>query len=66
MTTCTLCGQRATANIPSTPNRVCLEHAIEFWTGLLAFATNRSADSRSAEPTPAAALELDAPIFAAA
>lgn len=54
------------ANIPSTPNRVCVEHAIEFWTGLLAFATNRSADFRSAELTPATARELDTPILAAA
>jgi hypothetical protein len=28
--------------IVSNPDRVCLEHALEFWTGLLVFATDRS------------------------
>jgi hypothetical protein len=29
--------------IVSTPDQVCLEHALEFWTGLLVYATDRSA-----------------------
>ena len=28
--------------ILSTPDRVCLEHALEFWCGLLVYATHRS------------------------
>jgi hypothetical protein len=28
--------------IVSTPGQVCLEHALEFWTGLLVYATDRS------------------------
>jgi hypothetical protein len=28
--------------IVSNPDQVCLEHALEFWTGLLVYARNRS------------------------
>ena len=42
MMSCTYCGQRATVQIPSTPSDVCLTHAIEFWTGLLAYRKDRS------------------------
>jgi len=28
--------------IVSTPQQVCLEHALEFWTGLLAYVTGRT------------------------
>jgi hypothetical protein len=41
---CVYCGQRATLEIPSTPGEVCLTHAIEFWTGLLAHVRQRSTE----------------------
>jgi len=40
MTSCPYCGRLATTTIVSTPSRVCQEHALEFWTGLLGFATH--------------------------
>ena len=43
MTTCAYCAQEATVTIVSTPSQVCLEHALEFWTGLLAYTRDRSA-----------------------
>ena len=43
MTTCSYCNQPATATIIANPNRVCAEHALEFWTGLLAYTHGRSA-----------------------
>ena len=36
------CGQPATLRIPSIPEQVCRVHAIEFWTGLLAFTNQRA------------------------
>ena len=42
MISCAYCGQEATTKIVSTPEQVCLEHALEFWSGLLAYATDRS------------------------
>jgi hypothetical protein len=36
------CGQPATLRIPTTPEHVCRSHAIEFWTGLLAFTNERA------------------------
>jgi hypothetical protein len=39
---CAYCGQEATVKILSTPDRVCLEHALEFWSGLLVYATDHS------------------------
>ena len=39
---CAYCGQPATMKIVSNPEQVCLEHALEFWTGLLACARDRS------------------------
>jgi hypothetical protein len=38
VTCCGYCGQQATSTIVSNPVHVCLEHAIEFWTGLLVYA----------------------------
>jgi hypothetical protein len=35
---CEYCSELATVRIPSISNRVCVDHAIEFWTGLMAFA----------------------------
>jgi hypothetical protein len=42
VTWCAYCGQPATVDIPSNPGRVCLTHALEFWTGLLAYVRDRS------------------------
>jgi hypothetical protein len=42
MTTCPYCSKPATATIIATPSRVCSEHALEFWTGLLVYARGRS------------------------
>jgi hypothetical protein len=36
--TCSYCRHEATSRIPSNPGEVCPTHAIEFWTGLLAYA----------------------------
>lgn len=38
MTCCAYCGEAATISIAANPSRVCLDHAVEFWTGLLAYA----------------------------
>ena len=43
MTTCPYCQQPATMTILATPDRVCLEHALEFWTGLVGYTRGRSA-----------------------
>ena len=42
MTTCAYCTKPATATIIASPNRVCSDHAMEFWTGLLAYTHDRS------------------------
>jgi hypothetical protein len=42
MTNCSYCARPATASIIANPNRVCTEHATEFWTGLLAYTHDRS------------------------
>ena len=42
MISCAYCGQVATMKIVSIPDKVCLEHAVEFWSGLLVYATDRS------------------------
>ena len=42
MTTCSYCSQPATMSIIAVPAQVCAEHAMEFWTGLLAYAHDRS------------------------
>ena len=39
---CAYCSQPATLRIPATPDQVCRVHAIEFWTGLLAFTSKRA------------------------
>jgi hypothetical protein len=35
------CAQPTVLRIPSVPDEVCLAHAIEFWTGLVAYAKDR-------------------------
>ena len=42
MTTCSYCDQPATMTIIANPSRVCAEHALEFWTGLLIYTHSRS------------------------
>jgi hypothetical protein len=56
MTCCAYCGQRATLEIPSTPGQVCVTHAIEFWTGLLAHVKDRSAEFQTPEQPDATPL----------
>jgi hypothetical protein len=41
MKCCAYCKRPATQTIVSNPPQVCLEHALEFWTGLLIYATDR-------------------------
>ena len=45
MVFCAYCEKVATENIPSDSGRVCVTHAIEFWTGLLAHAVGRRKES---------------------
>ena len=42
MTICSYCKRPATHTIVANPPRVCLEHAVEFWTGLLGYTQGRS------------------------
>ena len=42
MICCPYCGEPATMKIVSNPEQVCLEHALEFWTGLLEYVRGRS------------------------
>ena len=51
MTCCAYCGQRATVHIPSNPEHVCRTHAVEFWTGLMAYVKDR-ADPGETQDTP--------------
>ena len=44
MTACAYCEEQATAIIPSNPEHVCVQHALEFWTGLLVYARDRRRD----------------------
>jgi hypothetical protein len=37
MISCAYCAQPATMRILSTPDHVCFQHALEFWTGLLGY-----------------------------
>jgi hypothetical protein len=41
MTNCSYCPRPATTTIIANPSRVCLQHALEFWTGLLGYARGR-------------------------
>jgi hypothetical protein len=42
MRKCPYCGEHATVEIPAIPSRVCITHALEYWTGLLTYAKDRS------------------------
>ena len=49
MTTyCSYCDEQAVSEIPANPGAVCLEHALEFWTGLLTYV--RAQQSEPSEP----------------
>lgn len=37
MMCCAYCDQRATLKIVACPDKVCAEHALEFWNGLMAY-----------------------------
>jgi hypothetical protein len=50
MASCAYCDKVATENIPSDSGRVCVTHAMEFWTGLLAHAIGRRTNPSSAQP----------------
>ena len=39
---CAHCAEEATVQIPATPSDVCLTHAVEFWTQLMALVKERS------------------------
>jgi hypothetical protein len=54
MMCCAYCGRRATETIVSYPEKVCFEHALEFWTGLLACAREASEDSKASQLRDAA------------
>ena len=43
MVCCAYCGEPATLKIVSNPEQVCLEHALEFWSGLLGYVRDHSA-----------------------
>jgi hypothetical protein len=42
MNICSYCQRPATHTIVAIPHRVCIEHAVEFWTGLLGYTQGRS------------------------
>jgi hypothetical protein len=44
MMCCPYCHQPATMTIISNPAQVCVEHALEFWTGLLVYAAKDHSD----------------------
>jgi hypothetical protein len=47
--------------IPSNPERVCTQHAAEFWSGLLAYAGGRTDASASESELRAAAIAAAGP-----
>ena len=47
---CAYCSEPATVRIVSSPDRVCVNHAIEFWDGLMAYAKSRATSSDREEP----------------
>jgi hypothetical protein len=59
MGSCAYCGRRATVNIPSNPGDVCLTHAQEFWTGLLAYVSDPVRQVRAAAVIEAGASPQD-------
>ena len=62
MGSCAYCDKVATENIPSDSGRVCVTHAMEFWTGLLTYAREHSelSEPLKAQATCAVCEELSA------
>lgn len=50
---CDYCRDEATARIPSNPGEVCRTHAIEYWTGLMAYARAQRPATAGSAPVPA-------------
>lgn len=48
---CGYCPQQATDRIPSLPDQVCQAHALEFWTGLMSYAKQRSVIEPTENPS---------------
>ena len=51
MTCCAYCEHQAMTTIASNPERVCRDHAVEFWTGLVAYARDRRRDEAREDVT---------------
>jgi hypothetical protein len=47
---CAYCQKPATMSIPSSPEHVCDQHALEFWTGLLAYAVDHAERVKQKRP----------------
>jgi hypothetical protein len=62
MAYCSYCDERAVVDIPAIPSPVCLEHAVEFWTGVLAYARQHAehAEPMKTHATCAICKELSA------
>ena len=58
MMCCAYCGQAATMTILSNPERVCFEHALEFWTALLAYTRDRARCVERSGPCSCRACEV--------
>ena len=54
MASCAFCTKPAVASIPANDGRVCLAHAIEFWTAFLAYAKDHRPDLPLEDPAPGA------------
>ena len=50
MISCAYCGQPATMRIPSNPEEVCFDHALEYWTELLVYTRGQSQPCVQHEP----------------
>jgi hypothetical protein len=51
MVSCAYCDRPATMKIVSYPDYVCVDHALEFWSGLLVYAKDRSEPSVNHQPS---------------
>ena len=47
MTRCSYCERQGTLTIVSNPGTVCVEHALEFWAGLLEYACHQNMRARA-------------------
>jgi len=63
MTYCSYCDECAVSQIPAHPAQVCLQHAVEFWTGLLTYAREQHSEpseTSASHATCAVCMELTA------